>query len=56
LDLAKDTPDSPSLFTRIRMAVAAQDYALASSLQLEQSAKITSLRELYLQYTRNILD
>ena len=56
LDLAKDTPEAPCLFTRIRRALAAEDYALASNLQLELSNKTSRLRELYLQYSRNILD
>jgi len=56
LYLAKDTPDAPCLFTRIRRALATKDYSLASCLQLELSVKITFLGDLYMQYTRNILD
>lgn len=56
LDLAKDTPDASCLFTSIRRALSQGDYTQASALQLELSQKITQLGELYLQYTRNILD
>lgn len=56
LELAQDTADTPSLFSRIRRALAARDYAKVSELQQAMDGKIDRLRDIYLQYTHNILD
>lgn len=56
LELAQDTADTPSLFSRIRRALAARDYAKVSELQQAMGEKIDRLRDLYSQYTHNILD
>jgi glutamine synthetase len=53
--IAKDTVNAKSLFTRIREAVDAGDYAAASSLQVEMGDKIAELKDLYAAYKRNIL-
>lgn len=56
LDLAQDQPDVPCLFTKIRRALASRDYALASALVQEMTAKAGLLRELYAQYTYHYLE
>lgn len=54
LYLAKDNKVK-SLFTRIREAVEAGDYAAASNLQIEMADKIGELKALYFAYKRNII-
>lgn len=54
--IAKDSMAAPSLFTKIRKAFEAQDYALASELQLELAAKMKEVKCTYQQYKRNIID
>lgn len=56
LYLMKDTYAKKSLFTRIKDATEAKDYDAVSGLQLELDAKIKELRELYLAYTKNLID
>lgn len=52
--IAKDSLHDKSLLTRAREALDADDYDLASSLQIEMSQKIEQLRKLYLTYKRNL--
>ncbi|MBP2652942.1 MAG: glnA 3 [Firmicutes bacterium] len=54
--LAKDSLATKSLFTRIREAVQAGDFATASGLQIEMSNKIEELKALYNLYKRNIIE
>lgn len=54
LYLAKDNKVK-SLFTRIREAVEAGDYAAASNLQIEMADKMGELKALYFAYKRNII-
>lgn len=54
--LMKDTYNRKSLFTRIREASAAGDYAKVSELQLELDLKMKVLREIYCSYKKNLLD
>jgi len=53
--LAKDTMKAKSLFTRIREAVQTGDYKTASALQVEMGKKVDELKDIYAQYSRNIL-
>lgn len=55
LELAKDTIDTKCMFTRIKEAVAAADYSIASQLQIEMAAKVTELRKIYFQYKSNMI-
>lgn len=55
-ELMKDSYSRKSLFTRIKEAVENNDYATVSNLQIEMDSKMSALRELYLDYTRNLLD
>jgi glutamine synthetase len=54
--LAKDTLAQKSLFTRIREALAAGDYAAASNLQVEMAAKVEELKALYVAYEQNLIE
>jgi len=54
--LMRDTPQSRSLFSRVRDAIEASDDAEVSRLQLEMNAAMTELRLRYAAYTRNVLD
>ena len=54
--LMKDTYTVKSLFTRIKEAVEARDYALVSTLQLELDDKMKELRDRYTNYKKNLLD
>jgi glutamine synthetase len=54
--LMKDTYNTKSLFTRIKEASAARDYAKVSSLQIEMDIKMKALREMYSSYRKNLLD
>lgn len=54
--LAKDSFDEPSLFTRIRQAIASGDYDTASKLKVEMSADMEELRSLHHDYKQNIID
>jgi glutamine synthetase len=53
--LAKDTVAQKSLFTRIEEAIAAEDYSLASDLQIEMSSAIDDLKALYEKYKKNMI-
>jgi glutamine synthetase len=54
--LMKDTYNRKSLFTRIKEASAAGDYAKVSELQIELDLKMKVLREIYGCYKKNLLD
>jgi len=54
--LMKDTYTAKSLFTRIKDAADEKDYAKVSELQLELDEKIATLRILYSNYKKNLLD
>lgn len=54
--LTKDSLQERSLFTRIKDALKAQEYRLASALQLEMAASMKELDELYLKYKTNMLE
>ena len=53
-ELARDDVDRTSIFTRIRAAVAAGDYAAVSALQVEMSERVSALTGLYRLYRQNI--
>ena len=53
--LAKDGIEEKSLFTRLVNALNAEEYAMASRLQLEMYDKIAELRECYDIYNKNII-
>jgi glutamine synthetase len=52
--IAKDDLMEKSLLTKTREALEAEDYPLASKLQLELQEKISLLRDLYIKYKRNL--
>lgn len=54
--LMKDTYTTKSLFTRIKDAADEKDYAKVSELQLELDERIATLRKLYSNYKKNLLD
>jgi glutamine synthetase len=54
--LMKDSYNSKSLFTRIKEASVAKDYAKISELQLELDLKMKVLRDMYSTYKKNLLD
>ena len=54
-DLAKDSIDSKSLFTRLTNALNDGDYKTASALQVEIFDKVEELKHLYDAYERNLI-
>jgi len=52
--LMKDRMDYTSLFTRLRQAITARKYELISQLQLEIERRMKELKQLYLEYKRNL--
>lgn len=54
--IMKDTYTTKSLFTRTKEAISNKDYALASNLLLELEDSMKKLRDLYNNYTKNLLD
>ena len=54
-ELAKDSIDKKSLFTRLMNALNSKDYATASALQVEIYNKVEELKHLYDAYERNII-
>ena len=54
-ELMKDSPESTSIFTRIRENLATENYDEVSRLQLAMKDKLAELRELYTTYKRNII-
>ena len=55
IDLAKDSIDKKSLFTRIIDALADGDYGTASSLQVVMYDKVEKLKALYDAYKKNMI-
>ncbi|WP_093689967.1 glutamine synthetase [Sporolituus thermophilus] len=53
--LAKDSMAHKSLFSRIKEAIQAGDYATASDLQIEMSERMVELQNLYSQYKKNMI-
>jgi glutamine synthetase len=54
--IMKDSYTQKSLFTRIKEAIANEDYEEVSKLQLELDDKMKRLRKLYSNYKKNLLD
>lgn len=54
--LAKDSFEEKGIFTRIRLAVAAEDYNAVSELKLEMTRIMEELKALYHDYKQNIID
>ena len=54
--IMKDTYTSKGLFTRIKDAISNEDYSLASNLLNELEDNMKRLRDLYSDYTKNLLD
>lgn len=54
--LMRDSLDKKSLFTRIKKALSEEDYDLASTLQQEMSEKMKEIKELYIEYKRNLFE
>ena len=54
--IMKDSYTSKSLFTRIKDAISVENYSLASDLLLELEDNMKKLRDLYDNYTKNLLD
>ena len=55
-NIAKDTPHYECLFTRIKKAIKDENYKLVSDLSIELEDKIKTLRKMYYDYTKNIID
>lgn len=53
--LMKDSLSTKSLFTRIKDAIADENYSLASLLQIEMNAQMSTLTKMYLEYRRNLI-
>lgn len=56
LYLMKDSLSKKCLFTRIREALNDGDYNTASVLQLEMKSKMDEIKELYIEYKRNLFE
>lgn len=54
--IMKDTYTTKSLFTQIKEALASDDFATASTLSLKLDDMMSELRDLYVQYKKNLLD
>lgn len=54
--IMKDSYTSKSLFTRIKNALSEKEYSLASDLFIELEEKMIYLRNIYYNYTKNLLD
>lgn len=54
--IMKDTYTNKSLFTRTRESLVKEDYSDASRLSLELDDKMITLRRLYSDYKRNLID
>lgn len=53
--LMKDSMTEKSLFSRIREGIDAENYNTVSDLQLEMSAEMNILMQLYIEYKQNLL-
>ena len=56
LFLAKDSLTEKSLFSRIREAIATEQYEQASQLQIEMSELVGKLKDNYISYKRNLIN
>jgi len=54
--IAKDSTHYDCVFTRIKRAIKEENYILASDLSVELEEKMETLRKLYSEYSKNILD
>ena len=54
--LMKDSLENKSLFTQIKEAIEGGNYSLASELQLKMGEKISYLKNLYINYRKNLLE
>lgn len=54
--IMKDSYTNKSLFTRIKNSLLQKDYSLASDLFIELEEKMVYLRNIYYNYTKNLLD
>lgn len=54
--IAKDSTHYNCIFTRIKNAIKEENYKLASDLSIEIEEKLETIRKLYLEYSKNILD
>lgn len=52
-ELGRDTEKSPSIFSRIKSALAAGDYDTASDLMVAMNDKMDELADLYYEYSHN---
>jgi glutamine synthetase len=52
--LMKDSMTKKCIFTKIKTALAQEDYDKASELQKEMNSKMTEIRNLYIEYKNNI--
>lgn len=55
LYLAKDSKAQKSLFTRVKEALEAGDYATASDMQIEMYDKVSALKAAYVCYKKNMI-
>ncbi|SMC94290.1 glutamine synthetase [Sporomusa malonica] len=53
--LAKDCLSQKSLFTRIKDAIEAGEFDIASELQIEMTDKVSALKTIYRQYKKNMI-
>lgn len=56
IQLAKDSFAHPSMFTQLKKSFEEKKYEEASRLQLEIADKVENLKNLYVNYKRNIID
>lgn len=54
--IMKDTSTNKSLFTRIKNSLSKEEYKEASDLSLELDSKMSTVRKMYYNYTKNLLD
>lgn len=54
-DLMKNSLDKRSLFSRIKQAIASEQFDLASDLQVEMMIKMSQLKSLYTDYRHNLI-
>lgn len=52
-ELGRDTEKSLSIFSKIKQALAADDYDTASNLMVEMSDKMDQLTDMYYEYSHN---
>jgi len=54
-ELMKNSLDKQALFTRIKNAIRDEQFELASELQIEMMAKMTTLKSIYTEYRHNLI-